>query len=339
MRYSFNDRLRQVALLMIIAVLGFLLLREFAVFLPGFLGAITFYMVYRESYFKLTIKRKWNKGLTAIMFILVSIILIALPVWYALQLISEKVSSVLSDPVLLMRKAKILGEKFYDLTGSQLFSNENLQSYQKKASDIVPTLLNSSLDILTNFTIMFFVLYFMLKDGVAMENFLMRSIPLKRENVELLSNETKGMIKANAVGIPVLAIVQGLAGALGYWIFGVGDIWLWGFLTGVFSLVPVVGTAVIWAPLTAYLYSIDDTGNATGLLLYSLIVITNIDYVARLSLLKKFMDVHPLVSALGIIAGIGLFGFWGVIFGPLLVSYVIILARIYLNEFSERPSS
>jgi len=143
-----------------------------------------------------------------------------------------------------------------------------------------------------------------------------------------LSKQTKSMIKANAIGIPVLAIIQGLVATLGYWIFGVDDFGLWGFLTGVFSLVPIVGTGVIWGcPLTAYLYAIDKTGNATGLLIYSAVLTTHIDYVARLTLLKKFMDVHPLITALGIIAGLGLFGFWGVIFGPLLVSYFIIWLR------------
>ncbi len=333
--FTFNDRLRQVILLIIIAVLAFLLVREFVSFLPGFLGAITFYILYRTWFFKITIRRKWNRGFTALLFIILSIVVIAIPVWFALQLIMDKITALLSNPVDLVFKAKVIGEKVYKLTGFQLFSDENIITFQKKASAIVPAILNSSAVIFSNFALMFFLLYFMLVDGVKMEQFLLRSIPLKKENVALLSHETKSMIKANAIGIPVLAIIQGLAATLGYWIFGVQDYALWGFLTGVFSLVPVVGTAVIWLPLTAFLYSLGQTGNALGLLLYSGIVITNIDYIARLTLLKKFMDVHPLVTALGIIAGLGLFGFWGVIFGPLLVSYIIILAKIYMNEFSD----
>jgi len=334
MQTTFNDRLRQIILLLIIAVLAFLLLKEFAVFLPGFLGAITFYILMRESYFKLTIRKRWNKTLTALLFIISSIVIIAIPVWFALQLVTEKISAILSNPVDLMVKAKIVGEKFYTLTGIQLMTDENIVSFQKKAATIVPSILNSSAVILSNFAILFFLLYFLLKGGIEVEKFLLRFIPLKKENIHLLSHETKSMIKANAIGIPVLAIIQGLFATLGYWIFGVDDIWLWGFLTGVFSLVPVVGTAVIWVPLTAYLFAINQTGNGTGLLIYAVVLITNIDYVARLTLLKKFMDVHPLITALGIIAGLGLFGFWGVIFGPLLISYFIILIKIYMNEFA-----
>ena len=331
---TFNDRLRQIILLLIIAVLAFLLLKEFAVFLPGFLGAITFYILLREIYFKLTIHRRWNKTLTALLFIIVSIVVIAIPLWFALQLVTDKISAILRDPVDVMTKAKIVGEKFYTLTGVQLMTDENIIAFQKKAAMIVPSVLNSSAVILGNFALLFFLLYFLLKGGTDMERFFLRFIPLKKENVYLLSRETKSMVKANAIGIPVLAVIQGLFATFGYWIFNVNDPWLWGFLTGVFSMVPVVGTAVIWIPLTAYLFAVNQTGNGTGLLIYSAVLITNIDYVARLTLLKKFMDVHPLITALGIIAGLGLFGFWGVIFGPLLLSYFIILLKIYMNEFA-----
>ncbi|HMC98974.1 MAG TPA: AI-2E family transporter, partial [Ferruginibacter sp.] len=294
-----------------------------------------FYILFRESYFKLTIKRRWNKTLTALLFIVASSIVIAVPLWFALQMVTDKIHAAFDDPVALSFKTRIVCNKFYELTGTQLLSNENIDAIQKEIRHIVPTILNSSVVIFSNLALMYFLLYFMLKGGVQMENFLTRSIPLKRENVDMLSKETKGMIKANAIGIPVLAIIQGLAATLGYWIFGISDFGLWGFLTGVFSLVPIVGTAVVWVPLTAYLYSIGEEGNAIGLLLYSVILTTHIDYVARLTLLKRFMDVHPLVTAIGIIAGLGLFGFWGVIFGPLLVSYFIILVKIYMNEFTE----
>lgn len=143
------------------------------------------------------------------------------------------------------------------------------------------------------------------------------------------------MIKANAIGIPLLAIIQGIIATIGYWIFGVKDFALWGFLTGVFSMVPIVGTAVIWLPLTAFLFATNQNGNAVGLLIYAVVLITNIDYVVRLTLLKKFMDMHPLITVFGVIIGIGLFGFWGVIFGPLLISYFIILVKIYMNEFGK----
>jgi predicted PurR-regulated permease PerM len=329
----FNNRLRQIILLLLIILLAFLLLQQLYIFLPGFLGAITLYILFRESYYNLTIKKKWNKTLTALLFIFSSLIIIALPIYFSINLITNKASVVLSNPAELMADAKIVGQKIYEKIGLQLLSEENLATAQKKLTAIVPAILNSSANILSNFAIMFFLLYFLLQNGRQVEKFLDKFIPLKDENIDLLGNETKNMVKANAIGIPVLAIIQGIIAAIGYSIFGVKDWGLWAFLTGVFSMVPIVGTAIIWVPLTLYLYAIDKSGAALGLLIYSAVLITNVDYVARLTILKRLMDVHPLVTIFGVIVGIGLFGFWGVIFGPLLISYFIILVKIYINEF------
>jgi predicted PurR-regulated permease PerM len=330
---TFNNRLRQIIVLLIIVLLAFLLLQQLYIFLPGFLGAITLYILFRDSYYNLTIKKKWNKTGTALLFIFASLIIIALPIYFSINLITNKASAILSNPAGLMADTKIVGQKIYEKTGVQLLSEENLATFQKKATTIIPTLLNSSANILSNFAIMFFLLYFLLQNGRQTEKFLDKFIPLKEENIDLLGNETKNMVKANAIGIPVLAIIQGIIAAIGYSIFGVKDWGLWAFLTGVFSMAPIVGTAIIWVPLTLYLYAINKSGAALGLLIYSAVLITNVDYVARLTILKRLMDVHPLVTIFGVIVGISLFGFWGVIFGPLLISYFIILVKIYINEF------
>ena len=333
MSNTFNNRLRQIILLVLIILLAVLLLNQLYIFLPGFLGAVTLYILLRETYFNLTIIKNWNKAGTALLFIMISLLVIALPLYFAFRLISVKLADIMSNPLELLKGAKLVGLKIYSLTGIQLLTDENLLAFQKKAATIIPTLLNSSASILSNFAIMFFLLYFLLKSGKQVERSLGQFIPLKGENVEWLGKETKNIIKANAIGIPVLAIIQGVVATIGYWIFGIQDFGLWGFLTGVFSMLPIVGTAVIWVPLTAYLFSIDQTGNALGLLIYAVVLVTNIDYVVRLTLLKKFINVHPLVTVFGVIIGIGLFGFWGVIFGPLLISYFIILVKIYMNEF------
>lgn len=332
---TFNNRLRQIILLLVIILLAILLLNQLFIFLPGFLGAITLYILLRDSFYYLTIKKRWKKTGTAVLFILGSLVVIALPLYFSIRLISSELSVILNNPTELIADAKIVGQKIFDVTGIQLMNEQNILTFQKQAAAIIPSLLNSSAAILSNFAVMFFLMYFLLVNGREVERFLDRFIPLKEENIDMLSQETKNMIRANAIGIPVLAIIQGIIATIGYWIFGVKDFGLWGFLTGVFSMVPIVGSAVIWAPLTAYLFAIDKTGHAVGLLVYAVVLISNIDYVIRLTLLRKFMDVHPLITVFGVIVGLGLFGFWGVIFGPLLISYFIILIRIYMNEFGK----
>lgn len=336
---TFNNRLRQIILLLVIVLLAILLLNQLFVFLPGFLGAITLYILLRNSFNYLTIRKRWRKTGTAVLFILGSLVIIALPLYFSIRLISSELSILLNNSAELVADARLVGQKIYEVTGVQLMTDENILTFQKQAATIIPSLLNSSASILSNFAVMFFLLYFMLVNGREIEKFLDRFIPLKEENIDMLSLETRNMIRANAIGIPVLAIIQGVVATIGYWIFGVKDFALWGFLTGVFSMVPIVGSALIWAPLCIYLFAIDKTGKAIGLLLYAALLISNIDYVVRLTLLRKFMDVHPVITVFGVIVGLGLFGFWGVIFGPLLISYFVILIRIYMNEFGKPAGS
>ena len=332
---TFNNRLRQVFLLATIIVLALLLLKELYVFIPGFLGAITLYILLRKIYFRLTIQKRWNKILLAYLFIFASMILIAIPIYFSIQLISNKISYILNNPADILAKAAVVGKKIESITGITLLTPENTRAFQMKAGSIVPGILNSSLNIISNFIIMFFVLYFLLISGKEFEKTLDKSIPLKEENIQLLGSDTINMIRANAIGIPILAVIQGIVATIGYAIFGVKDYALWGVLTGVCSMLPVVGTALIWLPLTLYAFATSDTFNAVGILIYAVVIISNIDYVARLTLLKRFMDIHPLVTIFGVIAGITLFGFWGVIFGPLLISYLVILIKIYTNEFGK----
>ena len=143
------------------------------------------------------------------------------------------------------------------------------------------------------------------------------------------------MVKANALGIPIICIIQGLFAALGYWIFGIEDWGLWGFFTGLFAFFPLVGTMIIWVPIVIYMYANGLDWPATGLMLYSFIVTGNVDYAARITLMKKIGDVHPVITVLGVIVGLNLFGFIGLVFGPLLVSYFLVLVKIYINEFYE----
>lgn len=190
------------------------------------------------------------------------------------------------------------------------------------------------MNLVTNLIMMFFLLYYLLVSGKEIERYLNKMIPLKQENVDILASETKVMVRANALGIPIICIVQGTTAAIGYWIFGVEDWGLWGFITGVFAFFPLVGTMIVWVPLVIYVMSQGHTWPAVWLTLYSIIVTGNVDYITRLGLLKKMGDIHPMITVLGVIVGLGLFGFMGLIFGPLLVSYFIILVKIYLNEFT-----
>ena len=336
---TFNNRLRQILLVGLILFLTIVFINQLNIFLPGLLGGITLYILTRKLFQKLTVQKKWRKGLTAFLFIICSLIIIAIPVYFTIVMVSPKVNSLLDNQQEVMQGLEIFSTKIEDYTGIKLFSDDNSKVLANKISAFIPGLINSTANVLTNLIMMFFLMYYLLVNGIVIEKYLDKIIPLKAENVHMLASETVLMIRANAIGIPIICIVQGAFAAIGYLIFGIKDWGMWGFITGVFAFFPLVGTMVVWVPLVIFLYSTGQNYIATGLTIYSVVVTGNVDYITRLGLLKKMGNVHPMITVLGVIAGLKLFGFMGLIFGPLLLSYFIILIKIYVNEFTKHNNN
>jgi predicted PurR-regulated permease PerM len=334
MNITFNNRLRQLILLLLIIFLICLFIGQLSAFLPGLLGGVTLYILSRALYFRLIFKRKWKKGWTALLIILVYLVIIALPVYLSITLVTPKVTAMMENPDQIMKSLRMVSAQIKDAIGIQLFSDQTSASITQKISSLIPQFINSTINLVTNLIMMFFLLYYLLYHGREVEKYLNHIIPFEQKNVDKLASETKTMVKANALGIPVICIVQGAAAALGYWIFGLEDWGMWGFVTGVFAFFPIVGTMVVWVPLVVFLFATGHDWSAWGLMIYSFVVTGNVDYITRLGLLRRMGDVHPMITVIGVIVGLNLFGFIGLIFGPLLISYFIVLVKIYMNEFT-----
>jgi predicted PurR-regulated permease PerM len=336
---GFNERLRQIIILILILLIAVLLISQLTIFIPGLLGGITLYILSRTLYFQLIFKRKWKKGWTALLFIFCYLIIIALPIYLSVTLASPKMTALAENQAQIIENIQSLSAKVLEKTGITILSAESAKTIAQNVAAYIPRIINSTMMLLTNLLMMFFLLYYLLIHGPGMEKYLGKMIPLKHDNVNMLAGETKMMIRANALGIPIISIIQGAFAALGYWIFGVEDWGLWGFVTGVFAFFPLVGTMLIWVPLVIYLFIHGSNLPAIGLTVYSIVVTGNVDYIARLKLMKYMGDVHPVITVLGVIVGLNLFGFMGLIFGPLLVSYFLIMVKIYINEFAKPVES
>ena len=335
MNITFNNRIKQVLLLAALVLLIWVAIKELFFCMPGLLGAVTLYILSRGNYFQLVYNKKWKKGRAAGLYIIYYLFLLGLPIFLAVTLVSPKVNEFLSDPTAMIESIKQAVFQVQEKMGITIASEKTLTGSLDKLTAFIPTLLNSTANLITNLAIMLFFLYYMLYYGHEMEKTLFRIIPLKDTNTAMLAAETKKLVRANALSIPLISIIQGLTATLGYFIFGVQEWALWGFLTGVFAFFPVIGTMIVWIPLVIYTYTLGHSGMALGLLLYSVIVTGNVDYISRITIMRKLGDVHPVITVLGVIVGLGLFGFIGLIFGPLLVNYIIVLFKIYMNEFIE----
>lgn len=176
----------------------------------------------------------------------------------------------------------------------------------------------------------------MLTGGRKMEAYVKEILPFNRRNKKDVLHEFHMVVRSNAIGVPVLAVLQGAAALVGYYIFGVPEALLWGVVSCFATIIPVVGVAIVWIPLMLYLGATGHWGMAVGLAAYCVVVVANVDNLIRSVLQKKMADTHPLITIFGVVIGLSLFGFMGVIFGPLLLSIFALCVEIFREEYLTR---
>lgn len=328
-----SNLLRQIFFILLIVFLGIVLFRELVFFLPAFLGAVTFYMVMRDRMFYLTEKKGWKRSSAAWVLILLSFFVILVPIGLLGNILYGKISYVVTHSSEMLNSLKLLMAQIREKIGYQLINANAINELGPYLGRLLPRVLNVTVDTIAIITAMYFILYFMLVYGRKMEDSLYEYIPLKDANMELIGKEVKTMVLSNAIAIPLIALIQGIVGLIGYLIIGIDEPFLWFAATCITAMLPIVGAALIYVPLSLMLLVQGQTGQGIAMALWGFILIGLVDNLFRFLINKKIGDIHPLITVFGVIVGIQLFGFIGLVFGPLLISMFLLLLRIYSNEF------
>jgi predicted PurR-regulated permease PerM len=328
-----SNRLRQVFLIGLILFLGVVIFTELYSFLPALLGSITLYILMRNILFFLTEKKNWPAGLAAIVLMLASLLVILLPIGLLVNMLSSKVAYGISHSEEWIAALSRVVEDLKVRYRIEILSQENINKLGSFVADLLPRVLGATFNTISTIFFMYFILYFMLTSGKKMEAHLQKYLPFKAHNVHKLEQEVHNMVVSNAVGIPVVAMAQGLVGLLGYWLIGVNEPFFWFGVTCIAGMLPVIGAALAYIPLIIIFFANGQYVQGVVMLVYGFGVIGTVDNILRFTLLKKIGDVHPLTTVFGVIAGLSLFGFIGLIFGPLLISLLMLLVKIYYNEF------
>lgn len=333
-----NVAIKQVALIAIILVLTGLICFNLSLFIPSVLGAITIYVVCRRYNFYLQEEKKWKPWLAALVLMLASLVILILPVYFIVDLLIDK----LGNAQAYMTKFNVFLDKIhsyvYSKTSFDFLSKENMDKLKSFAGRFSTSALSGTFNTLTVIMSMYFILYFMLERPRLFEKVLSSSAPLKRANISLIGDKLRKLIMANAIGIPVVAIGQGVVALVGYFIFGAPSPVLLFALTAAASMIPVVGAAIVYIPVCVFMIAEGNTGQGLGLAAYCLVVVGLTDNLLRFTLLKRLENIHPLNTVFGIIMGMNLFGFMGLIFGPILISFTVLLIQVYRNEFSDEDT-
>ena len=317
----------------LLILLGLIIFKYTRPYMSGFLGAATLYVIVNGQQKFLTQKFHFKKSLSALLIVFEVLFFILLPLTGIAFLIIDTFSSITIDPEAILASVNSFVAMLEEKLGFDIFTPENLAVIPRAGSNILQALGSSIYTFVINVIVILFVLYYMLFSNNEFEKSIREILPFKEENKQIVAEETRLIIQANAIGIPLLAIIQGFFAYMGYLLFGVESAILYAILTAFSTILPIVGTAIVWAPIGIGLLLSADYVNGIGVLMYGFIIIGGVDNVARFLLQKKLADIHPLITVFGVLIGLPMFGFWGVIFGPLLLSLFILFFNMYRHEY------
>ena len=330
---STKEQYWKYSLIVIILFMGIIIFRQITPFLGGLLGALTIYILVRGQMRYLVEKRKLKRSLSALLITAETIFVFLIPLGLTVWMVVNKLQDINLDPQTYIAPIQQVAELIKEKTGYDVLGKDTLTFIVSILPRIGQIIMESISSLAINLFVMIFVLYFMLIGGKKMEAYVNDILPFNETNTQEVIHEINMIVRSNAIGIPLLAIIQGGVATIGYLLFGAPNILLLGFLTCFATIIPMVGTALVWFPVAAYLAISGDWFNAIGIAAYGAIVVSQSDNLIRFILQKKMADTHPLITIFGVVIGLPLFGFMGVIFGPLLLALFFLFVDMFKKEY------
>lgn len=335
MQMNQDNKINKYFFLAIILIVGVFILYSLSAFTTAFLAAIMFYVLGKQPVIWLTKHKKWSTNAAAILVIIISFFIILLPASLMISMLYKKALTVSQNTNQIIEPLKHLDIQIRDKFHFTLLSEKNLGQLQSLLTDFLSSILSQGLNLLSSIIMMYFFLYFMITNINRMEAAIILYLPFDRKKIELFGHELKAQTLSNAVGVPMIAVAHGLLAYAVYLFTGVNESGFWAVLTGFASIIPIIGTGLIWIPIAVYQLANGETWHGVVVFVWGFVVIGSIDNIIRFLLAKKMANVHPIVTVLGVIMGLQFFGITGLIFGPLIISYFLILLKIYYAEYQK----
>ena len=331
--------LRQFFIIFLIILFGWLIFKEMATYLSGILGAITLFVLLRKWQAHLVKKRKWNASVSACVLMAGSFLVILVPIAGLVLMLTSKISKAVENGGKVIEIVKTEMADLESRFGLDIASSIDTSSVTDWISSNLQGLAGGTFNIFIAIGLMYFMLYYMLTNRRTFRESMLEYIPLSEKNLKLIGKDSQELVKSNAIGIPLVALLQGLVALIGFLILGVEDPFFWFAIVTVGSMIPFVGTALGIVPVCIILYAAGDIWQAIVMVIYGTVVVGSTDNLFRLVIQKRLADVHPLITIIGVIVGVPLFGFIGLIFGPIIVSIFLLIVKIYKQEYGKEVSS
>jgi len=183
--------------------------------------------------------------------------------------------------------------------------------------------------------IMLYAMFFFLLDGTRLLEKILYYVPLESKDEDRMVGKFLSVSRATLKGTLIIGIVQGALGGVSFWVAGIEGAVFWATIMAVLSIIPGVGTGLIWVPAVIYLFAAGDTGTAIGLTIWNAAVVGSVDNVLRPWLVGKDTQMPDLLILLGTMGGIVLFGAAGIVIGPVIAALFVTVWEIYGEAFKD----
>jgi predicted PurR-regulated permease PerM len=325
----FNYKQRNNIILVSIIVLGCFLLYALSGLFSSILGAIVLFTIFRPLYINLVERKGWNKVLVALLIIFSSLIVIVIPFLSLSIMVVGKISSINIKSLPIEQWTSKIDEFAAANLNQPHFAENTLQKLGTFVTELFPSILSSAANIIITLLVLYFLLYFMLTQIREFEAGLLKYAPFREQHALKFAAALRDSTYSNVLGQGIIAIMQGTLLAMGFYAFKIPDAVFWGVIGAFISFLPVVGAPTLCIPASIILFAQGHTLNGILLLAYGLLFIGNVDNVLRMVINKRIANTHPIISVIGVFIGLPLFGILGLVFGPVLLSYFLLLLEIY----------
>ncbi len=333
-------------LLILLITLGFLSFLVLKSFLTYILISIILTAVSYPLYEKIKSKVRYSSLSATILILFLALIIILPSIYLTIAIFSQARDIVLNIGAADFNNLQRFEDNLESFFGAELNFAENMRVFILELSTNLRFTIIQNIVIFTktlaNFlagtALMFFVMYYLFIDGKRIVAELKKNFPIEDKYKDYLFNRTYHTIQGLFMGLFSVAILQGLLAGIAYFIFGMPNAILFGFITGVFSLIPFLGPPVIYIPVSIFLILSGNILGGIALLAFSFIVISNIDNFIRPMVVRFKSKVHPLYVILGVVGGVAFLGFSGIIIGPLILSLFQEVVSVYQLAKKENRS-
>ena len=313
----------------------------FRPFLYALVLAVFFATVFQPIYKKIVSITYGRRGLSALITILIVVILVFAPlIFLGIQILEEaqQLYAYLAGDDgknAVLNIINGLQDRFQSYFPAAQESSLGIDQYLRQGLNWLLQHLGSvfgSLAKMAASSFLFLIaLYYLLKDGQKLKAAIIALSPLSDADNEAILEKLEMAINSVMKGNLLLALIQGALAFVGFAVFGVPNIVLWGSVTAIAALIPGVGTALVIAPAVLFLFLNGEVFSGVGFIIWGVGAVGLIDNFLGPKIVGRGMRLHPLIILLSVLGGIGFFGPVGFLIGPIVMSLLFALLDIYFS--------